>query len=147
VSVMKKIKILLVSFLICILFVDVFWLFFPNYISRKYTIIFTIPIIMVFYFLCVEVKKVLYLSALVAFMIGDYFFFIAGNLANGIISSSVALAIYGIIVLRQSHYISTRRLLISTIPFLGIYMLPFIFFVDRIGDAIFAEIIFYTFTI
>jgi hypothetical protein len=85
--------------------------------------------------------------ALVAFLIADYCFFIEKSLSNGAISSGIAMAIYGIIVLKQSHYISTRRLLISTVPFLALYMLPFILFVEKINDKIFGEIIFYSFAI
>ncbi|EDP94350.1 hypothetical protein U8527_16240 [Kordia algicida OT-1] len=144
---MKKNLRLLTILLICVAGVDILWLFFPDYIFRKYTIILTIPILILFYFLYVEVKNILYLLALVVFMLADYFFFIQGKLANGIASSGVALAIYGIIVLKQSHYISTRRLLVNTVPFLAIYTLPFIFFVDKIDDAIFGEVIFYSFAI
>lgn len=144
---MKKITTLLTTSLTCVAGLDVLWLFFPDYISRKYTITLTIPVLILFYFLYVEVKNFLYLVALAAFMIADYFFFIEGKLASGMVSSGVALAIYGIIVLKQSHYISTKRLLVNTVPFLAIYMLPFVFFVDRIDDAIFGEVIFYSFAI
>ncbi|WP_298514755.1 hypothetical protein [uncultured Kordia sp.] len=144
---MKKIASLLIALLACIAFVDILWLFFPDYISRKYAIVLTIPIITICYFLYVEVKNILYLLALIAFLVADYYFFIEKSLANGIISSGVALSIYGVIVLKQAHYISTRRLLVTTIPFLAIYMLPFILFVDRISDEIFGEVIFYSFAI
>lgn len=144
---MKKIAKFLVILLICIASVDFLWFFFPDYISRKYAIVLTIPVITICYFLYVEVKNILYLLALAAFMIADYYFFIEKSLANGILSSGIALSIYGIIVLKQSHYISTRRLLISTVPFLALYMLPFVFFIDRISDKIFGEVIFYSFAI
>ena len=144
---MKKVTILLISFLICIMSVDILWLFFPDYIDRKYAIVLTIPVITLCYFLYTELKNILYLLALTTFMIADYYFFIEKSLANGIISSGIALSIYGVIVLKQSHYISTRRLLVNTIPFLAVYMLPFLFFIDRIQDAIFGEVIFYTFAI
>ncbi len=144
---MKKIATLLITLLVCIAIVDIIWLFFPDYISRKYAIVLTIPVITICYFLYVEVKNILYLLALVAFMIADYYFFIEKSLSNGVISSGVAMSIYGIIVLKQSHYISTRRLLISTVPFLTLYMLPFILFVEEIDDKIFGEIIFYSFSI
>ncbi|AXG70961.1 hypothetical protein KORDIASMS9_03216 [Kordia sp. SMS9] len=144
---MKKIAKLLVILLICIASVDLLWFFFPDYISRKYAIVLTIPAITICYFLYVEVKNIMYLLALTAFMVADYYFFIEKNLGIGIISSGVALSIYGVLVLKQSHYISTRKLLISTVPFLTLYMLPFVFFVDRIKDEIFGEVIFYTFAI
>lgn len=73
---MKKINILLLSLLICIACIDVVWLFFPNIIPRKYPLTLTIPIIIICYFLQAEIKNVLYLLALVVFMIADYFFFI-----------------------------------------------------------------------
>ena len=142
---MKKIKVLLVSLLVCIACVDILWFLFPDLIPRKYPLVLTIPIIIICYFLQAEVKNILYLLALVAFMIADYFFFIEKSLTNGITSSGVALGLYGIIVLKQSHYISTRRLLVSTIPFLAIYMLPFFFIVENIRDEIFEEVIFYSF--
>jgi len=144
---MKKIASLLIFLLSCIAFVDIIWFFFPDVIPRNYAIVLTIPVITICYFLHVEVKNMLYLLALAAFMIADYYFFVDKALANGIISSGIALSIYGIIVLIQSHYISTRRLLLSTVPFLAFYMLPFIFFVEKIKDEIFGEIIFYTFAI
>ena len=144
---MKKITTFLIALLVCIIAMDMIWLFFPDYISRQYTIIFTIPIIMLFYFLSVEVKNIFYLFGLVAFMMADYFFFIGGELENGIASSGVALLIYGIIILKQSHYISTRKLLVYTVPFLVIYMTPFLYIVEKISDKIFAEVAFYAFTI
>jgi hypothetical protein len=144
---MKKITKLLVALLVVIASIDFLWFFFPEVISRKYAIVLTIPIITICYFLYVEVKDTLYLLALGGFMIADYYFFIEKNLAYGIVSSGISLSIYGIIVLRQSHYISTRRLLISTVPFLTIYMLPFILFVEKISDEIFGEVIFYSFAI
>ncbi|MFK7746907.1 MAG: hypothetical protein AB8B65_00815 [Kordia sp.] len=144
---MKKIATLLVTLLVCIACIDFLWLFFPDYVSRKYAIVLTIPVIMLCYFLYAEAKNVLYLLALVAFMIADYYFFIERSLAYGTISSGVALSIYGVIVLKQSHYISTRKLLITTVPFLTIYMLPFVYFVEHIKDEIFGEIIFYSFAI
>lgn len=144
---MKKIAKLLIILLICIVGVDLLWFFFPDYISRKYAIVLTIPAITICYFLYAEVKNILYLLALAVFIIADYYFFIEKSLAYGIASSGVALSIYGVIVLKQSHYISTRKLLISTVPFLAIYMLPFIFFVDRIDDEIFGAVTFYTFAI
>ncbi|PTX59742.1 hypothetical protein C8N46_10852 [Kordia periserrulae] len=143
---MKKIAKFLFIFLICIASIDFLWFFFPDYVSRKYAIVLTIPAITICYFLY-EVKDYLYLLALGAFMFADYLFFIEKSLTNGMISSSVALAIYGIIVLKQSHYISTRLLLMSTVPFLILYLLPFYFFIDQIRDAIFGEVIFYTFAI
>lgn len=144
---MKKIVKLLITSLVIIASIDFFCFFFPDIISRKYAIVLTIPIITICYFLYVEVKDVLYLLALVGFMIADYYFFIEKNLASGIVSSGISLSLYGLIVLRQSHYISTRRLLIGTVPFLTIYMLPFIFFVEKINDDIFGEVIFYSFAI
>ncbi|WP_420573128.1 hypothetical protein [Kordia sp.] len=144
---MKKIKLLLITLLICIVLIDIVWMFFPDSISRNFATVLTIPSIMLCYFLYVEIKNILYLLALVAFMVADYYFFVEKSLAKGIIGSAVALSIYGIIVLKQSHYISTRRLLVNTIPFLAIYMLPFVFFVEKIRDDIFGEIIFYTFSI
>ncbi|KAB8153690.1 hypothetical protein EZY14_010720 [Kordia sp. TARA_039_SRF] len=143
---MKKIAKFLVILLICIASIDFLWFFFPDYISRKYGIVLTIPAITLCYFLH-EVKNHSYLLALGAFMFADYLFFVEKSLANGMISSGVALSIYGIIVLKQSHYISTRLLLISTIPFLIVYILPFYFFIDEIRDAIFGEVIFHTFAI
>jgi hypothetical protein len=147
VTLMKKITALLIALLVCVISIDMIWLFFPDYISRRYTIIYTIPIIMLFYFLSVEVKNILYLFALVTFMIADYFFFIEGKLGNGIASSGVGLFIYGIIILKQSHYISTKRLLLYTVPFLAIYMSPFLIIVEKINDEIFTQVAFYAFTI
>lgn len=144
---MKKIAMLLITLLVCIALVDVIWLFFPDFISRKYAIVLTIPVITICYFLYVEIKNILYLLALVAFIIADYCFFIEKSLSNGVISSGIAMSIYGIIVLKQSHYISTRKLLICTAPFLALYMLPFILYVEKINDKIFGEIIFYSFAI
>lgn len=144
---MKKITLLLVSLLACIVAVDILWLFLPDCIERKYAIVLTIPVIMLCYFLQTEIKNILYLLALTAFMVADYYFFIEKSLENGIISSGIALSIYGIIVLKQSHYISIKSLLINTIPFLAIYMLPFLFFIDKINDDIFGEVTFYTFGI
>lgn len=144
---MKKITLLLVSLLVCILAVDILWLFFPDYIERKYAIVLTIPVITLCYFLQTEIKNILYLLALAAFIVADYYFFIERSLVNGITSSGIALSIYGIIVLKQSHYISIKSLLANTVPFLAIYMLPFLFFIDKINDDIFGEVIFYTFGI
>ncbi len=144
---MKKITLLLVSLLVCIVAVDILWLFLPDYIERKYAIVLTIPVIMLCYFLQTEIKNILYLLALTTFMVADYYFFIERNLENGIISSGIAMSIYGIIVLKQSHYISIKSLLVNTVPFLAIYMLPFLFFIDKINDDIFGEVIFYTFGI
>lgn len=144
---MKKINVLLVSLLVCIACVDIVWLLFPDYLNRKYSIVLTIPVIMICYFLYTELKSILYLLALCTFMIADYFFFIEKNLANGIISSAIALVLYGVIVLKQSHYISTIRLLIGTIPFIVIYMLPFFFIVENISDEIFGVVVFYSFAI
>ncbi|WP_298425586.1 hypothetical protein [uncultured Kordia sp.] len=144
---MKKINVLLVSLLICIASIDILWFFFPELTLRRYALMLPIPVIILCYFLRVEVKNILYLSALTAFMIGDYFFIIGEELEKGIASSAVGLSIYGVIVLKQSHYISTRRLLINTIPFLLIYTVPFIFFIDQINDDIFGEVVFYTFAV
>lgn len=144
---MKKITLLLVSLLVCIVAVDVLWLFFPDYIDRKYAIVLTIPVITLCYFLQTEIKNILYLLALTAFIVADYYFFIERSLVNGITSSGIALSIYGIIVLKQSHYISIKSLLVNTVPFLVIYILPFLFFIDKINDDIFGEVMFYTFGI
>ncbi|WP_046757172.1 hypothetical protein [Kordia jejudonensis] len=144
---MKKITLLLIILLTLIFSIDILWFFFPDSIDRKYAIVLTIPVITLCYFLHAEAKNILYLLALVAFIIADYLFFIEKSLIYGITSSAIALSIYGIIVLKQSHYISTRQLLISTIPFLALYMLPFLFFVEKINDEIFGEVIFYSFAI
>ncbi|WP_157547202.1 hypothetical protein [Kordia zhangzhouensis] len=144
---MKKVTALLKVLLIGIVCMDILWLFFPEMFDRKYAIVLAIPSITICYFLYTELKNLLYLAALACFMIADYFFFVEGSLANGLTSSVIAMGIYGAIVLNQSHYISTRRILIFTIPFLIVYMLPFVFFVDQISDIIFKEVIFYSFTI
>ena len=144
---MKKIDTILVGLLVCIACIDILWFFFPEFAVRQYVLMLPIPIIMLCYFLQVETKNILYLSALVVFMFGDYFFIIAEEFDKGVISCGVGLSLYGIIVLKQSHYISTRRLLINTVPFLIIYTLPFVFFVDQISDDIFGEVVFYTFAV
>lgn len=145
---MKKTNTLLKIILTCIACVDIIWFFVSDLAFRRYTMVLPIPLLILFYFLRKESKNFLYLAALAAFMIADYFFRIEGvQFIEGVIATAIGIGLYGLIVLIKSHYISTRRILISTLPFLGIYMIPFIFFIDKIPDAIFSEIVSYTFAV
>ncbi|MEM6719052.1 MAG: hypothetical protein AAF611_07050 [Bacteroidota bacterium] len=141
---MKRIAVFLIAALMCISCVNILWFFFPELTIRNYILVLPIPLIILSYFLCVEQKNILYLLALVGFMIGDYCFIIEEDFINGITSCAIGLSLYGIIVLWQGHYISTRRLLVSAVPFVIMYMSPFFFFVDKIEDNIFSEVVFYT---
>jgi len=141
---MKRIAVFLIVALICISCVNILWLFFPDVSIRNYILVLPIPLILLSYFLCVEQKNLLYLLALVGFMFGDYFFIIEEDFTWGITCCAIGLSLYGIIVLRQAHYISVKRLLISAVPFVIAYMAPFFFFVEEIEDDIFSEVVFYT---
>ncbi|MBC8756162.1 hypothetical protein H2O64_15910 [Kordia sp. YSTF-M3] len=145
---MKKTNTLLKTLLICIASIDIIWFFFSDLTFRRYTMLLPIPLLVLFYFLKKDTKSVLYLAALASFMVADYFFRIeGGQFIEGVVATSVGIGLYGIIVLINSHYISTRRILISTVPFLGIYMIPFVFFIEKIPDDIFSQIVAYTFAI
>jgi hypothetical protein len=145
---MKKTNTLLKTLLICIACIDIIWFFFSDLSFRRYTMLVPIPLLVLFYFLKKDTKSVLYLAALTSFMVADYFFRIEGKqFIEGVIATTIGIGLYGIIVLIKSHYISTRRILISTLPFLGIYMIPFFFFIEKIPDDVFSEIVSYTFAI
>jgi len=145
---MKKTKTLLKVLLICIACIDIVWFFFSDLTFRRYTMLLPIPLLVLFYFLRKETKSILYLAALASFMVADYFFRIEGEqFIEGVIATAIGIGLYGVIVLKKSHYISTRRILISTLPFLAIYMIPFLLFIDKIPDRIFSEIVSYTFAV
>ncbi len=145
---MKKTNTLLKILLISIACIDIIWFFFSDLTFRRYTMLLPIPLLVLFYFLKKDTKSILYLAALTSFMVADYFFRIEGEqFVEGVVATSIGIGLYGIIVLINSHYISTRRILISTVPFLGIYLIPFVFFIEEIPDRIFSEIVSYTFAV
>ncbi|WP_430413222.1 hypothetical protein [Kordia sp.] len=145
---MKKTNTILKTILICIASIDIIWFFYSDLTFRRYTMLLPIPVLVLFYFLQKETKSILYLVALAAFMTADYFFRIGGEqFIEGVIATTIGIGLYGVIVLIKSHYISTRRILVSTVPFLAIYMIPFIFFIDKIPDYAFSQIVSYTFVV
>lgn len=128
-----------------VLFLDAFGVIFPEWIDRKYTTFFPLPILLLLYVFSVKKINWLYISALIFTFLGVVFFNIHSYANLALIFYGLGVCFYVIICLKSTTIISIKSICIATIPFLIVYLVPLIFYSDAVQGDIFNYIMFYVF--
>ncbi|MBC8756161.1 hypothetical protein H2O64_15905 [Kordia sp. YSTF-M3] len=137
-------KLLTYLYFIIMLF-DAFAVFFPDIINRRYTTYFPLPILMLLYLLSVKKINWFYVIGLVCTFLGVVFFSKQFYFKLGLVFYAVGVLFYVLICLKQAAIISVKSVIVATIPFLIIYLVPLILYADAVQVDIFNYIILYVF--
>ncbi|WP_298425583.1 hypothetical protein [uncultured Kordia sp.] len=141
---MPKRKILLSLYFIT-LFLDALGVMFPEWIDRKFTTFFPIPILGLLYICTVKKVNLLYIISLIATFLGIVFFNIQSYFKIALVFYGIGVCMYVVISLKTAEVISIKSICIATIPFLIVYLVPLILYSDAVQSDIFNYIIFYVF--
>jgi hypothetical protein len=87
----------------------------------------------------------LYVIALVSTFLGVVFFNVDAFFELGLICYSMGVFFYVIISFKKANVISTKSVVIATIPFLILYLAPLILYSNAVQGDIFNYIILYSF--
>ncbi|WP_046757171.1 lysoplasmalogenase family protein [Kordia jejudonensis] len=141
---MPKQKILLVLYFI-VLALDAIGVVFPEWIDRKYTTFLPIPLLLILYVYTVKKMNWLYVTSLIFTMIAIIFFNMPSYFKLALVFYGIGLCFYVIIVLKKAVVIPVKTIVIATIPFLIVYLVPLFFYSDAVQTEIFNYIMFYVF--
>lgn len=131
----------------CVPVLDIFRLWENPEASRKITGILTIPLVLVYYLMNTTVRDRLYLLSLLAVFIGDTVFTIdSANFSWGLVLYALGNLMYCLVVFNNIEYLSYKGILLVSVPFFLVYLVPFLYFYEMIEKDFF-EIMAYTLSI
>ncbi|MEM6719053.1 MAG: lysoplasmalogenase family protein [Bacteroidota bacterium] len=138
-------KLVLTYLYFTIFFFDALGVFVPEIISRQYTTFFPLPILLLLYLYSIKKVNWLFVISLFCTFFGVIFFNIESFFKLGIVFYAAGVLFYVMISLKQASVISTKSVIIATLPFLVLYLAPLLLFSDAVRGDIFNYIILYSF--
>lgn len=143
---MSKQKILTYLYLLFVL-LDAIGVIFPDIIYRKYTTFVPIPVLFLLYLYSVKKVNWFFLTSLIATFFGIIFFNIEAYFKIALIFYAIGVFLYVIICLKTAEVIPIKTIVIATIPFLIVYLVPLILYSDAVQSEIFNFIMIYVFCV
>ncbi|WP_420573127.1 hypothetical protein [Kordia sp.] len=124
---------------------DALGVVFSDIIHRKYTTFLPVPVLFILYLYSVKKVNWLYIFSLIFTFIGIIFFNIQSYFNIALIFYALGVCLYVVISLKTAEVIPVKNIGIATIPFLIVYLVPFILYSDAVQSEVFNYIIFYVF--
>ncbi len=140
-------KLLFILFIGSVVF-DCIRILYPEYVYGSVSIYFPIPILMIMYLINCKKMNYMYVMALVFTCLGVVLVNKGGEVGFGIgiISYAIGVILYCIIIIPKLDNISTRSILYLSLPFLLVFLIPYIYYSDYIVDS-FLSVAFYVFSV
>ncbi|WP_298514757.1 hypothetical protein [uncultured Kordia sp.] len=118
---------------------------FPEVIDKKLVTFLPFPVLILLYLFSVKKVNILYFISLLATFCGIVLFNTASYFEPSLIFYAIGVCLYVVIVLKTAVVISMRSILMTTIPFLIVYLVPLFYYYDSVQTDIFNYIMFYVF--